>query len=331
MDEMTEVRGLRAGAPLPDRARLAPGRARLAEAARAGERRRTLWRQREFVITGVVAAVAAVAVTASLLAGAGAGAGRKVRPAAQPALRLEGMSAAAFLRSAADVVDTEPDDAVPTAEQWIYTRRAQELVRASGPGSTDPRGREQETWLRYDGTATADRQYDSEGRPQKLSVTPLHLENGGAGDERSPRELYRVLAALPAGGERTLKVLREKNAVADGEGESRTSSDYAEIAVLLSADVMPSKGLASLYRALATLPGGRLTGHLVRTATGRRVVALSYARGLDPRNGKPMREEWLIDPRTYRITGTRTVEDGRIIAGISVVAKAVVREAGDRG
>ena len=57
MDEMTEVRALRAEAPVPDRARLAAGRALLTDAVRAGERRRAAWWRREFAIVAVVAAV----------------------------------------------------------------------------------------------------------------------------------------------------------------------------------------------------------------------------------------------------------------------------------
>jgi hypothetical protein len=332
MDEMTKVRELRAGAPVPDRARLAPGRARLVEAALAGERRRALWQRREFVIVGVVAAVTAVAVTVSLLLGGGTG--RKVQPAttptASPSLRLKGVSAAEFLRRAADVLDTEPDGAVPTVKQWIYTKQAQEPLDKQR-ADMGPLGTEQESWLRYDGSAMADQGYDVEDKREKLSITPMHLENGGEGDDRSPREMYQVLAALPADGEQTLKVLREKNAIADTKGESQARNDYVEISVLLTADVMPSKGLASLYRALATLTGGRLTDHLVDTAAGRRAVAVTYDREDNPKTGESMRDQWLVDPQTYRIVGMRMVQGDKVVGGNSIVARAVVDEAGDRG
>ncbi|MFF4258041.1 CU044_5270 family protein [Streptomyces sp. NPDC001663] len=333
MDEMTKVRELRAGAPVPDRARLAPGRARLIEAAWSGERRRALWQRREFVIVGVVAAVTAVAVTVSLLVGGG-GSGRKVQPAVPPGVTLKGVSAAEFLRRAADVLDTEPDGAVPTAKQWIYTKSMQEPLDKRAQEATGPMKLllgPRESWLRFDGSAMADQQLDAKGEHLKLHITKMHLENGGEGDDRSPRELYRVLAALPADGERTLKVLREKNAIADGKGDSQARNDYFEISVLLDADVMPSKGLASLYRALATLPGGQLTDHLVETAAGRRVIALSYARQDNPKSGETMRDQWLIDPQTYRIVGMRLVTGDKVDGGSSLVARAVVDEAGDRG
>jgi hypothetical protein len=328
MDEMTEVRELRADAPVPDRARLAPGRARLTEAALTGERRRALWR-REFVIVGVVAAVTAVAVTAALLVGGGGGA-RRSQPAVSPGPTLKGVSASEFLRRAAQVLDTEPDGAVPTAKQWIYTKQADESQDKRAAGG--PLGAEQESWLRYDGSAMAspDLQVDGGQGNEKISVTPMHLENGGEGDDRSPRELYRVLADLPAGGEQTLRFLREKNAIADGKGEPQARDDYVEVTVLMSADVMPSKGLASLYRALATLPGGKLTDHLVDTAAGRRAVAVTYGREANPRNGQMMRDQWLIDPQTYRIVGIRLLQGDKVVGGYSLVARAVVDQAGER-
>lgn len=328
MDELTKVRELRADAPVPDRARLAPGRARLVEAARAGERRRELWRRREFVVVGVVAAVTAVAVTVSLLVGGGAG--HRVRPAATPGPRLKGVSAAEFLKRAADVLAAEPDGAAPEAKQWIYTKEAREPLDEKRARAKGMLGAVQESWLRYDGTASASPRWNAKGEDTgKVDVIPMHLENGAEGDDRSPREMYRVLAALPSDAAGTLQYLREKNAIADGKGASQAEADYGEISVLLNAKVMPAKGLASLYRALATLPGGHLTGHLVRTAAGRQAVALEYGRTAD--TGKGMRDQWLIDPRTYRIVGMRLVSGDQVLGGDSLVATAVVDKAGERG
>ncbi|MEU0411792.1 CU044_5270 family protein [Streptomyces griseorubiginosus] len=328
MDELTEVRELRADAPRADRARLAAGRARLLDAARAGERRRALWRRRELVIVAVVAAVTAVAVTAALLVG-GDGAGHKVRPATGPTLDLRGMSAAGLLNRAADTLETEADGPVPTAGQWIYRRAIQENQDQTLPDSMVPQAYIDESWIRYDGTALASMEFD--GKSTRMHTIKMHLENGGEGDDRSAREMYRVLAALPAGGEQTLQVLREKNAIEDDKGVSRAENDYTEISVLLDAYVMPSKGLASLYRALATLPGGKVTDHLVETKAGTRAIALSYDRGDDPRTGEPTQDQWLIDPQTYRIIGQRLLTDGKITGGSSLSEMAVVDRAGVRG
>lgn len=229
MDEMTKVRELRADAPVPHRARLAPGRALLLDAARAGERHRVLWRRREFVIVAVVAAVTAVVATATLLVGGGGG-GRKVQPAVTPTVSLKGMSAAELLRRAADVVAAEQDGPVPTAEQWIYTKEAQEPLDEQAQNAEGPMkllAGPQETWTRYDGTAMATMELNDTGEKLELRTRSMQLENGAEGDDRSAREMYRVLAALPADGAGTLKVLREKNALADSKGVSQAEKTTA--------------------------------------------------------------------------------------------------------
>jgi hypothetical protein len=331
MDEMTQVRELRAGAPAPDRGRLAAGRTRLTETARAGGRHQVLWRRREFVIVAVVAAVTAVAVTVTVLLSGTAPGSRKVEPASTPDVSLQGLSAAQLLERAAKLVEKEPDSAVPRANQWIYTLQMSE---SPDPGTVKMLGKaaiEQRSWIRYDGSAMASEDIVLKGQKPKLNITKMHLENGGEGDDRSPRELYRVLDALPAGARQTLTFLREKNAIADGKGATQAESDYSEISVLLSADVMPSKGLASLYRALATLPGGTVADHLVKDASGRRVIALSYAREDNPKSGESAADQWLLDPQTYRIVGMRMLLDGKAVGGTSIAARAVVDKAGERG
>ncbi|MEU6357879.1 CU044_5270 family protein, partial [Streptomyces sp. NPDC047072] len=295
---------------------------------------RSSWWRREVVIVAVVAAVTAVVVTATLLAGGGGG-GRKVQPAVTPTVSLRGMSAAELLRYAAGVVAAEPDGPVPTAKQWIYTKEVSEPrdeQAEHAEGLAKLLAGPQESWIRYDGTAMASQEPDGTGERLRLTTRSMHLENGAEGDDRSAREMYRVLAALPADGEGALKALREIDAIADTKGASRAENDYSEISVLLRADVMPSKGLASLYRALATLPGGKVVDHLVETASGRRVIALEYGtRAPDPETGQAMRDQWLLDPQTYRIVGMRMVVGDKVLGGNSLVATAVVDEAGERG
>ncbi|WP_327404950.1 CU044_5270 family protein [Streptomyces sp. NBC_01288] len=321
MDEMTQVREPRAGAPVPDRGRLVAGRTRLTESARAGGRHQVLWRRREFVIVAVVAAVTAVAVTVTVLLSGTAPGSRKVEPAGTPNVSLKGLSAAQLLERAADLVEKEPDSAVPRADQWIYTLQMSEAPVAAVT--------EMPSWIRYDGTATASEDIARKGQRPQLIVTPMHLENGGEGDDRSPREMCRVLTALPAGGEQTVKFLRHKNAIADQKGRTQAQSDYTGISVLLGAHLMTSKGLASLYRALATLPGGEVTDQLVKDAAGRRVIVLTYVRSGALKSGEA--DQWLFDPQTYRITGTRMLLDGTVVGGSSTAAWAVVDKAGERG
>ncbi|MEU9171471.1 hypothetical protein AB0D34_27320 [Streptomyces sp. NPDC048420] len=95
---------------------------------------------------------------------------------------------------------------------------------------------------------------------------------------------------------------------------------------------MPSNGLASLYRALATLPGGTVTDHLVETASGRRAIALDYrTRDPYPGTGQTLRDQWLLDPQAYRGVGMRMVGGDKIGGGSSVVATVGVDRAGQRG
>ncbi|MFF7471364.1 CU044_5270 family protein [Streptomyces sp. NPDC008092] len=331
MDEMTEVRALRAQAPVPDRARLAAGRARLTDAARAGERRRALWRRREFAIVAVVAAVTAVAVTAALLVG-GTGRGRRVQPTT-PDIDLKGMSAHDFLERAADALDKQPAGTEPTGKQWIYT------MTATGPdtGEPSPEDSKREDWKRYDGER---RVYQPAAGHPGLKVVRGRATRLGLDDYDSPREMYRFMAALPADGEGTLRALRARNAVEDtdaGPG-AKAWNDYAEISALLQADLAPPAGLASLYRALALLSDQRITGHLVDTVTGRKVVVLTHdvaGVGIDLRprkaDGKArMAKQTLIDPRTYRVVGFGTVVDGKVADIDECVTTAVVDKAGER-
>ncbi|WP_020121458.1 hypothetical protein [Streptomyces canus] len=96
--------------------------------------------------------------------------------------------------------------------------------------------------------------------------------------------------------------------------------------------MLPSKGLASLYRALATLPGGTVVDHLVETASGRRAIALDHhTRDGYPGTEEKLRDQWLLDPQTYRVTGMRMLLGDKVVGGNSLLATAVVDRAGERG
>ncbi|MFE9648644.1 CU044_5270 family protein [Streptomyces sp. NPDC006365] len=308
MEDMTRVRELRAEAPVPDRGRLAPGRGRLVEAAKAGQRPGNVRRRRVFVIAAVVAAVTAVAFTVSFLV-EGSGSGRKVQPAASPSMSLKGLSAAEFLERAADVVEQEPPATEPRAKQWIYTKSRQE-ARGRNAKVMVP---VEEEWIQYDGTLAA----------QEERGKLLTHENPNP----SPREAYRFLTALPTDGEQVLEAVRDAYDDESRTDVTRTQRDYGEIRGLLNAHLVPPDGLAGLYRALATLPGGKVVDHLVKTADGRRVIALRYE---SPYKDGPT-DEWLLDPETRRIVGLRQLDGhDKPAFGTSIVTRAVVDEAGQR-
>ncbi|MFC5214845.1 CU044_5270 family protein [Streptomyces coerulescens] len=317
---MTQVRELRADAPVADRARLAPGRARLVEAAVTARRSRVTWGRRPLVIAAVFAAVTAVVVTATLLVQAHRGE-REGTPAVAPGLDLKGMSVREFLEFAARTVEEQPPVAEPRAEQWIYAKETQE--------GDDDADFALEKWLRYDGAELASYPRPGAEDPGDLETTELNLEGlGDEYDDRSPRQMYRFLSTLPSDGEGALKALREENALVDDKNLTQAGNDYTEISVLLDAYVQPPDGLAGLYRALATMPGGKLVDHLVQDEAGQYAVAIRFP---EPGGeGAERADEWLLDPVTFEVVGERTVEDGEVVGGNAYVVKAVVNEAGRR-
>ena len=183
IDEVTRVRELRAGAPTPDRARLAPGRARLLDAARADGRRHRVWARPRFVIVGVAAAVTAVAVAASLLVGGEDDRGLTT-PATLTDADLKGMTAAELLERAAEAVEGQPPVAEPRARQWMYQKSAVEGANEDEVEQLGDRARFSESWIRYDGSAQAFEQLDPFGKLIKLHVREMQLENGAEGDDR---------------------------------------------------------------------------------------------------------------------------------------------------
>lgn len=230
---MTQVRELRADTPVADRARLAPGRARLVEATLTARRSRVTWGRRPLMIAAVFVAVTAVVITATLLAD-GHRTGREGPPAVAPGLDLKGMSARELLEFAARTVEGQPPVAEPRAEQWIYAKETQE--------GDDDADFELEKWLRYDGAELASYPRPGADDPGELETTELNLEGlGDEYDDRSPREMYRFLSTLPADGEGTLKALREENALVDDKSLTQEGNDYTEISVLLDAYVQPPR------------------------------------------------------------------------------------------
>jgi hypothetical protein len=309
MDEMTSVRSFRDDAPAPDRDRLDPGRHLLLNAA-AGRRPRrprlTLgWR---LSAAGATAAVVATTVVATQLGASGG-------PAPQhPPLD----DAAALLAMAADTVEGN-DVTEPRPDQWVYERslyrlgfcrHAQDADLAvrypSVSGLVNPCDQpddtiEREEWIRFDGERGAGWDHWADDDPT-FRTYDLDLD----GDERTPQEFYDLMSSLPTDDpEALLRALRENSVVNPG-GETRAERDFAEMRILLeTAYVFPADVQAALYRALATIPGVRVTDHLVTDLAGRSAVAVTFDGGY-VLTGR-VRTELLLDPRTYAYLGSRTV------------------------
>ncbi|MER7727168.1 CU044_5270 family protein [Streptomyces sp. NPDC096323] len=242
-DEMTLVRELRAEAPAPDRAALAAGRQRLTEVAGRRRRLRTDWRLAA-VATAAVITVGAVAGTQFTSGGKGAQQG------AGPTTLFELGSAAPVLRSAADEVADDPVP-VPTTGQWVYTKQ---LVSDANAGP------------RQSGTQEAERELTALAREGKSGEKANGLrviehwyryadpafENGRSGDDHSPRERFTLLAALPTD---PAGVREQARAFYPGENETTAQHDFRALSVLAASYPADPKGLASVYRAMATIPG----------------------------------------------------------------------------
>ncbi|MEU6842826.1 CU044_5270 family protein [Streptomyces sp. NPDC046716] len=278
VDDMQDVRDFRAGAPTPDRGRLAPGRDRLVAAAKGRSRARRLRADWRFAAVGAAAALTAVAVLATNIGGDG---GDRSAPADTRTVRG---SVGEVMDRAATAIEKADPPATPRAGQWIYKKT---LSRSPGgwPKSKvrqpEPKEKPQESWTLY-----ADPRF----------------ENGKEGDDRSPRERLQFLNTLPDDPDAVLKKIRAYYPSGKDNPESEGEHDMRAMSVVLETRPMPPRALAKLYRALAEVPGAEVTRRLVHDAAGRDAIAVG-----NDEKGQEIRREILIDPRTYQYLGDRWV------------------------
>ncbi|MGA5049041.1 CU044_5270 family protein [Streptomyces arboris] len=301
MDEMTQLRELRADAPVPDRAALAPGRERLTDAIAGNGGRRTLALRLRLRLTpmlrdwrvaslGAVVAVTAAALVITQVVGVQA---PDPTSPATVAGDLDLTSPAAALNRAADYLERQEVPPEPRRGQWIYTREvdgasgnAEALKELQEAGVEVPAGFGPERWVPYDDKAA---------------------ENDGSDtDFRTARESYRIAAALPEDPEALLAKLRETFPTGDETiGEKEESEDahsFRAVSVLLRSYPLPPDAMARIYRALATVRGVKVTHHLVEDAAGRQVIAVVRQEHMEF-----TRTDLLIDPVDYSYAGTREV------------------------
>lgn len=275
MDDMTKMHELRADAPTPDRARLAPGRERLLQAAQQGSVRRVRldWRM---AAAGVAATVVTIAVVVTTLVG-GDGPERGVQPAG-PDLT----SPTALLEQAADVVSQQPD-LHPRDGQWIYLKTAQCQYGASD-AAPDAKPEVREEWVRYD--------------------SPVREDDEDGDTEPSQRRLYRLLAALPDDPAEIRKRAADMFPLGKDTGLTREQREtFALLATVDEAYPVPPQGMAKLYRALAADPGIEVVPHLVKDPTGHDAIAVYPDLGSKP----VQRREYLLDPDTFQYRGNQSV------------------------
>ncbi|MFD5201205.1 CU044_5270 family protein [Streptomyces sp. NPDC058375] len=288
MDEMTRLRELRADAPVPDRAALAPGRKRLTDTI-AGRGRRTLRQRADWRIASLGAVVAITAAALFVTQVVDTSDPRQSGPATV-AGDLDLSSPAAALGRAADFLERQEAPPEPRADQWIYLREEnpdqekqwKELsaeIREQTQWSYSP-----DSWIPYDDKAAENDESDT--------------------DYRTARESYRIAAELPEDPKALLAELRKVFPTGNGSNGPREAEDehsFRALTVLLESYPLPPAALARIYRAMATVGGVGVTDHLIRDATGRQVIAVTRA------YDRNTRREILIDPVDYSYAGEREV------------------------
>ncbi|MET9662815.1 CU044_5270 family protein [Streptomyces sp. NPDC006510] len=282
MDEMTQLRELRADVPVPDRGALAPGRRRLTEAAspdRRGRRLRTDWR---VAAAGAAAAITVAAVLGTQLGDAAAPA-RSGPASTAGTLRLD--SPTEVLNRAADALEKQPAGPEPRDDQWIYTRTMQ-AAQDSQNGSSGVRFEyDPDNWVPYDNSAAA--------------------ENGKDSDYRTARQAYRAADRLPDDPARLLAEVRTfypTGDTAESPPEAEAQHSFRAIGLMAEAYPVPPAALARIYRAMATIPGVRVTDHLVKDAAGREAIAITRKE-----DGTHEQREILLDPHDFSYVGLRFV------------------------
>ncbi|MFI6081856.1 CU044_5270 family protein [Streptomyces sp. NPDC051217] len=314
MDETTFVRELRADAPLPDRARLAPGRQKLLDSAASGGRIRGLRSDWRTAAVGAVVAITAAALTATLLVGDG---GRDEAPATLLSGAGEVGSAKDVLLDAAAMVEDDPVPS-PGPKQWIYTRESSYnasfgknsgLMVTLSPGEKPPPGASVKN-VPGIGKAVMQAGPGPHEREEWIPFGNPAAEKGKNDDDHSARQIFDFLAALPDDRSEVLdKVLRFYPA---DSAAPETPEEHAFRALGLMFTEQPivhPKGLAKVYRAMAEIPG--MEASRVTDVAGRETVAIGRKDSggpdadirmylLDPVTGLPVGRQWLAgkDSRT---------------------------------
>ncbi|MFC0599769.1 CU044_5270 family protein [Streptomyces palmae] len=335
MDELQAVREMRPSAPEPDAARLAPGRRSLLAAAAGADARSRSGAPRWLTGWGKPWRLAIpVAVAASVVAGALVVApGDKGSPQKQ---QVQTVTVAQVMERAAESV-RHHKVIRPRPDQWIYSKMV----------LPEPIDVESETWERFDGKKYAER--DEHG---KIVISDEELPPGDMGDEdlpsddmagtepqgsQSSEELLDNIAKLPTDPRKLLEQIRSDTSF-DSEFDTdfldqtgRKNREFRRISnILLTGSVLPPELNATLYRALALIPGVEVLEQRVDDAAGRSSLAI---RSIERVNGKNTADYLFLDPKTYAFRGAGwdasvTGRDPKFGWEIAVLANAVVDKPG---
>lgn len=123
------------------------------------------------------------------------------------------------------------------------------------------------------------------------------FENGRSGDDHSPRERYEFLGRLPADPAQAKAAAR---AFYPYPGEPRAEHDFRALWLLASSYPVDSRGLARVYRAMATIPGLRAVQ--TKDAAGRDAIGICLP-SVRTNQLSGMYDLLLLDPVTYHYSG----------------------------
>ncbi|SEG58035.1 hypothetical protein SAMN05216223_106386 [Actinacidiphila yanglinensis] len=304
MNDLSQVRALRADAPAPDGDRLAPQRALLLAEFRQEAEDRTPARPvrrprvpRRRIVLMSAAATAALAVTGGIVVSLPDHDARTPTTAGGPQV-LSARASADTLELAAATVQ-KSGAAEPGPKQWVYEKSTS---MGQGPKQTA------ESWTRWDGTGYANlpgiapsgsaKGFD----PNKLQVwygpnQEAKWKKEGY-DDRSQRQFYDFLATLPSDPDAMMKKILQKHAIGDVPGETAAQRDWREIDVLYRSVLIPPNAQAGLFRALAAVSGARVeTG--IKDPAGRPAIGVTVTYPEATASGWQGKQELFFDPTTY--------------------------------
>jgi hypothetical protein len=312
VDDIELLRGLRADAPEPDGRRLAALRDRLVTATSTGavttadatagaslgatvgapRHRRGSVRSlaRRALLAGTVAAGLVVALTFARSAD-------QTRPV--PPVHSTRPGSILLLEEAALAAERRPFKK-PRPDQWVYTK-----TKDVQPADGDTKISEQ--WMRFDGKQAAS--IDEDGR---LHVSDLPQLDPGD-DDLTPQQYYDKLVALPtdpykllahaAGDPHWLKPLMEDWVPIPRTPVPRDVQAFSVLTLYLGQGaVMPPKLEATIYRALAKIPGVKVEVGVL-DADNRPGIGLYY----EPKGQQTTTRYFVLNPQTYRLLGQRVV------------------------
>ncbi|MFI1922779.1 hypothetical protein [Streptomyces sp. NPDC020377] len=338
MDEMTAVRQLRADAPVPDLARLAPARRRLLDEIEGRPRHgRAGWKLKA---AGAVAAVTAAALLSTLTLH------EDDRTPAQP-------------------VPT----ATPRPTSWVYHQVRLVLLNCPAgmsfseygevgsfdlsPGTRPcdtktPKSFGSDRWIRYDGGSTAvpDK---STGDPDDVRAW-AEPAGSAPGQMLPPQQTDALLTALPDDPDAALKAILKKSVptrVTSAYRLTQAQRDFDEVVEVLSgASAVPADKARTIYRIITGLEGATEPVE-VTDGEGRKVVAIGVDGNFRDYAYERNSMQVLLDPETFAYRGVRWVAGmdyyvggkasggpflakGTVLATATRVATVVVDKAGER-